>query len=115
MAVSKFGLPRRYTAKPPRACNFATINKNMPYTDQTLTQVRLLLSRVLQLGGKADALDGRSPLLGALPELDSMAVVHVLTAIEEHFGIVISDDEMSADIFATLGTLADFVEAKLAD
>jgi acyl carrier protein len=58
-------------------------------------------------------LDGRSPLLGALPELDSMAVVHVLTAIEEHFGIVISDDEISAEAFSTLGALAEFVESKL--
>jgi len=85
----------------------------MTYTDQTLDQVRTVLGRVLQLGAKADTLDGRSPLLGALPELDSMAVVHVLTAIEEHFGIVISDDEISAQAFNTLGALAEFVESKL--
>jgi acyl carrier protein len=86
----------------------------MPYTDETLTQVRALLSSVLQLGEKARTLDAASPLLGALPELDSMAVVHVLTAIEDQFGVVISDDEMSAEIFATLGSLAEFVEAKIA-
>jgi acyl carrier protein len=86
----------------------------MPYTDETLTQVRALLSSVLQLGDKARTLDAGSPLLGALPELDSMAVVHVLTAIEDQFGVVISDDEMSAEIFATLGSLAEFVEAKIA-
>lgn len=86
----------------------------MPHTTETLVQVRSLLARVLQLGPKAGDLDARSPLLGALPELDSMAVVHILTAVEDHFGIVIADDEMSADTFATLGTLADFVEAKLA-
>ena len=85
----------------------------MTYTDQTLDQVRTVLGRVLQLGAKADTLDGRSLLLGALPELDSMAVVHVLTAIEEHFGIVISDDEISAQAFNTLGALAEFVESKL--
>jgi acyl carrier protein len=73
----------------------------MPYTDETLTQVRALLSSVLQLGEKARTLDAGSPLLGALPELDSI-------------GVVISDDEMSAEIFATLGSLAEFVEAKIA-
>ncbi len=87
----------------------------MPYTDEILAQVRALLSSVLQLGEKAQALDAGSPLLGALPELDSMAVVHVLTAIEDQFGLVVSDDEMSAEIFATLGALAEFVEAKIAE
>jgi acyl carrier protein len=41
-------------------------------------------------------------------------VVQVLTAIEEHFGVVVDDDEVSGDTFATLGSLADFVESKLA-
>lgn len=86
----------------------------MPHTIETLDQVRSLLASVLQLGAKAGGLEARSPLLGALPELDSMAVVHVLTAVEDHFGVVIADDELSAETFATLGSLADFVEAKLA-
>jgi acyl carrier protein len=42
-----------------------------------------------------------------------MAVVHVLAALEEHFGIVVSDDDVSAETFATFGSLADFVETKL--
>ena len=113
--VKKIRFQGRYTLGPSGAQAFAIINNNMPYTDETLVQVRTLLARVLQLGTKADALEGRSPLLGALPELDSMAVVHVLTAVEEHFGIAIADDEMSADTFATLGALAGFVEAKLAE
>ena len=85
----------------------------MSYSDETFLQVRNLLGRVLQLGAKTDAFDHLSPLLGALPELDSMAVVHVLTAIEDHFGIAISDDEISAETFTTLGALAEFVESKL--
>jgi acyl carrier protein len=59
-------------------------------------------------------LDADTALLGALPELDSMAVVNVLLAIEEHFGIAVHDDEISARHFATVGTLACFVESKLA-
>lgn len=86
----------------------------MPHTPETLAQVRGLLGQVLQLGAKAQSLQSSSPLLGALPELDSMAVVHVLTAIEEHYGVAFADDELSAETFATLGTLADFVESKLA-
>ena len=85
----------------------------MPATVDTTDHVRKLLAQILQLGDKSRALTRDSALLGAIPELDSMAVVHVLTAIEEHFGIVVADDEVSGETFATLGALADFVESKL--
>jgi len=77
------------------------------------TDVKNLLARSLQLGTRADALTPGSLLLGALPELDSMAVVAILTALEEHFGFTVDDDEISADTFATLGSLVEFVELKL--
>ena len=54
-----------------------------------------------------------TPLLGSLPELDSMAVVNVLLAIEEQFGIAVHDDEINARHFETVGTLAGFVDSKL--
>lgn len=80
----------------------------------TQTDVKNLLSGSLQLGQRADALTAESPLLGALPELDSMAVVGILTSLEEHFGFTVEDDEISADTFSTLGSLVSFVERKLA-
>ena len=54
-----------------------------------------------------------SPLLGAIPELDSMAVVTVITTLEERFGFSVADDEIDGSIFATVGSLADFVASKL--
>lgn len=75
--------------------------------------VKDLLSQTLQLGPRADSLTLDSPLLGAMPELDSMAVVTILTAMEDHFGFSVDDDEISADTFETLGTLTAFVEQKL--
>ncbi|MPQ56048.1 acyl carrier protein [Duganella sp. FT27W] len=57
-------------------------------------------------------LSADSPLLGALPQLDSMAVLALLTALEEYFGIAILDDEISARHFATVGTLTAFVQSK---
>jgi acyl carrier protein len=59
-----------------------------------------------------NALGADSAQLGSIPELDSMAVVNLLTAIEEHFGIVVDDDEIGASAFETLGTLAAFVQQK---
>ena len=77
-------------------------------------ELRSLLADTLQLGARARALTSDSPLLGALPELDSQAVVQIITAIEEQFGFVVADDDVSADTFATFGTLTEFVASKYA-
>ena len=75
-------------------------------------QVREILRDVLSLGPRADRLDKGSPLLGALPELDSMAVVSVIAALEDRFGFTVDDDEISGATFATFGSLVEFVTAK---
>jgi acyl carrier protein len=59
-------------------------------------------------------LNADSLLLGNLPELDSMAVVSLIGALEDHFDIEIGDDDISASTFETLGSLSDFVTAKRA-
>jgi acyl carrier protein len=74
----------------------------------------VVLCDALQLGARGQAMNAATPLLGAIPELDSMAVVHVITALEDQFGIAVADDEMEAATFATLGSLSAFVEQKLA-
>jgi acyl carrier protein len=73
-----------------------------------------LLDDTLALGGRSSGFTRDTPLLGALPELDSMAVLAVLTALEERFGIVFDDDGISAAVFATVGSLVDFVAARRA-
>lgn len=73
-----------------------------------------ILDEILHLGDRAKKLSNASPLLGAIPELDSMAVVAILTSIEERFGLVVEDDELDGKVFETVGSLAEFVNAKLA-
>ncbi len=79
-----------------------------------LDDVRTILIDVLSLGEAGKSLQADSALLGSIPELDSMAVVNLITALEERFGIVVDDDEISAATFETLGGLAAFVQQKLA-
>lgn len=81
--------------------------------DDAFNNTKTILCEVLQLPSLAESLDADTPLLGHVPELDSMAVVGVITAIEEHYGILVEDDEISAETFETLGTLADFVRQKV--
>lgn len=76
-------------------------------------EVLNVLERVLNLRGRAVAFGLGTPLLGNLPELDSMAVVSVITALEERFGFAVEDDEIDGATFATVGSLVSFVEGKL--
>lgn len=74
------------------------------------------LKRILaaQLGPSypPDYFNDDTPLLGAIPELDSMAVVGILTTVEEELGVTVDDDEISAEIFGSFGSLVDFLRAR---
>lgn len=79
----------------------------------TASGVAAVLRGTLQLSDKADEFTPTSPLLGHVPELDSMAVASVLAGLEEHFDIEIDDDDISAEVFETFGSLCDLVDDKL--
>jgi acyl carrier protein len=79
----------------------------------TNEEVKKILCDSLQLGDRVEAFTASTHLLGDLPELDSMAVVTVITALEEYYGFTVHDDEISADTFETLGSLIAFVDKKL--
>jgi acyl carrier protein len=79
-----------------------------------LDEVRAIVGKTLQLGNRAQKMNEGTVLLGAVPELDSIAVVTLITALEEHFDITVADDEIGASAFETLGSLTRFVEGKLA-
>jgi acyl carrier protein len=78
----------------------------------TLERLLTLLDHALSLNGRGLAFTRESALLGSVPELDSMAVVTVLTALEEQYGFAADDDEINASTFATVGSLLDFVQSK---
>lgn len=77
-------------------------------------QIINILGHVLQLGDRSKTFNASTALLGSVPEFDSMAVVSLLTALEEAFGISVEDDEIEASTFETVGSLVAFVESKLA-
>lgn len=76
------------------------------------SQVLACLDDVLVLRGRAIQFTDDTPLLGSVPELDSMAVANLLTALEERFGIVIDDDEIDGSVFADVRSLVAFVSRK---
>lgn len=78
----------------------------------TLEDIKKIIGEVLQIGDRAENFSRDTELLGSIPEFDSMAVVSILTSIEENLDIFIEDDEVTADVFETVGSLHDFVLAK---
>ena len=78
-------------------------------------EVLRILDEVLSLSGRGKAFTPDTPLLGAIPELDSMAVVTLITSLEEQLGIVVDDDDIDGATFETVGSLTAFVAGKLAD
>lgn len=77
-------------------------------------EVLAILDEVLSLNGRAASFELDTALLGAVPELDSMAVVGVINMLEERFGFIVEDDEIDGSSFASVRSLVEFVEAKLA-
>jgi acyl carrier protein len=82
-------------------------------TDVT-AEVKAVLVETLGVEDRAATIDASTPLLGGLPELDSMAVLELVAALEQRFGITVDDDDVTAEIFETLESLSTFVQEKLA-
>lgn len=82
--------------------------------NQCAEALRAILESALGKRAMPRNLQDSTPLLGSIPELDSMAVLSVLTQIQEDLGCEIEDDEIEASIFETFGSLRRFVQAKLA-
>jgi acyl carrier protein len=83
-------------------------------TTVAVEDVKAIVVETLGIEDRVDTLDAATPLLGSLPELDSMAVLELVVEFEQRFDIVIEGEDVTAEVFETLGTLTAFVEAKAA-
>ncbi|WP_327753555.1 acyl carrier protein [Sphingobium sp. SJ10-10] len=93
-----------------RADNIQPVDRAMDIE----TMMRALLRDVLALSqDRVDAFEADTPLFGALPELDSMAVAGLLTEMEDRFAILIEDEDIDGDTFETFGSLVTFARAKV--
>jgi len=84
------------------------VNKSVEFED-----VKAVVVQTLGLEDRAATLQPSTYLLGNVPEFDSMAVVELLCALEKRFQISIDGEEVTAEIFETLGDLSAFIEGKL--
>jgi acyl carrier protein len=84
----------------------------MDSTSGTFEEVKDVLVETLGIQDRAATLTPSTELFGSLPELDSMAVLEVVEAIESRFGLEVEDSELVGDVFETLGSLTTFVASK---
>ncbi len=81
--------------------------------DEVEVTLRAVLVDVLGLDpARVATFNSATPLFGALPEFDSLAVAGLLTELEERLGTLIEDHEVDADMMATFGDLVTFARAK---
>lgn len=86
----------------------STADDSLRYFDDVTRIVR----QTLQLP-EDRVLDLDTALLGDIPEFDSMSVLSVLTEFEERFDFFVEDDEVTGEVFETVGSLLAFVQAKV--
>jgi acyl carrier protein len=76
---------------------------------QLFDEVRDVVVTTLGIKDRESGFEPSTPLLGSILELDSMAVLEVVLAIEQRFNFEIDNTEMTGEIFETFGSLTNFV------
>ena len=79
----------------------------------TESAVRDVLVTILGMEDRAHLINSETKLLDELPELDSMAVVELMVALEERFSIRIEEGDLRGEVFQTLASLSGFVDEHL--
>jgi acyl carrier protein len=95
---------------PLRWCEMSNSSLGMNHTIE-VADVRAAVVETLGIEDRADTLDAATPLT-SIPELDSLAVVELIVELEQRFGITVEDEDVTAEVFETIGSLAAFVDAK---
>jgi acyl carrier protein len=83
----------------------------MQQAPATLDEIKELVAKTLGIEDRIGSMDASTPLLGEMPELDSLAVVEIAAGIEDRFHFQVDDADFTAEVFETLGSLAAFVDA----
>jgi acyl carrier protein len=77
----------------------------------TVDDVKAVVVETLGIEDRADAIDATTPLLGSVPELDSMAVLELILALEERFDVTLDGQDVTAEAFESLASLTALVDS----
>ena len=79
----------------------------------TVAQVLDVVAESLSCTIDVRAMQAEDALLGALPELDSIGIVALITALENRFDVHFEDDDLYAEVFATVASLLAHINMRL--
>ncbi|MYB89718.1 MAG: acyl carrier protein [Proteobacteria bacterium] len=78
-----------------------------------IEQVLEVLAESLPLPETTYEMGEQAPLLGTIPELDSMAITGIIAGLEKNFGVVFDEEDLDAKAFQTVGILRDLIASKM--
>ena len=80
-------------------------------TEETIGTLKHLVAEKLDVNLREEDIDPDAPLLESGLELDSLAIVELITMSEESFGIQFGENDLNMQAFASLRTLAGVIDA----
>lgn len=78
-----------------------------------VNQLKTIMAQELDVNLKVEEIDENASLFEDGLGLDSIAIVELISLVEQHFGFQFSDTELTPDSFSNLNVLADFISGKL--
>ncbi len=72
-----------------------------------------LIASEMDVNLKADQIKDDSPFFAGGLGIDSIAIVELISLVEERFGVQFGDEDLVPESFANLGALAGLVARKL--
>jgi acyl carrier protein len=79
----------------------------------TPSRIKQLIVDSLHLEGmRPEMIDDDTPLFGEGLGLDSVDALELVVALEKEFGIKIKSQEIGREVFSSVSTLSEFIEAR---
>jgi acyl carrier protein len=77
-----------------------------------VNQLKTIMAEELDVNLKVEEIDENASLFEGGLGLDSIAIVELISLVEQHFNFQFSDTELTSESFSNLNVLADFISAK---
>ena len=73
---------------------------------------RLIVESLHLEGMKPEMIEDEAPLFGEGLGLDSVDALELVVALEKEFGIKIRSQELGREVFSSVSSLSEFIEAR---